>query len=303
MIEREIAPAKINLLLHVGGVRADGLHALESLFVFADDGDVVSAAPAADISLKIIGPFAGALAGFPVESNLVWRAAIALKKAAGVNSGAALTLDKRLPVASGIGGGSSDAAAALRALMRLWRVEIGEAELRKLAFSLGADVPACLDGRPVFVSGAGEIIRPGPGLPPLWACLVNPRVEIATGPIFAAFDRRYPDPPAPARAAATFIESYDALQNYLKKTGNSLEAIACERETVVAVVRSFISGCPGCLLARMSGSGATLFGLFASREAARRAAQRASAQGWWSMAVGVRDCRSAVSPGESLHNE
>jgi 4-diphosphocytidyl-2-C-methyl-D-erythritol kinase len=303
MIEREIAPAKINLFLHVGGVRADGLHALESLFVFADDGDVVSAAPAADLSLKITGPFAAALAGFPVESNLVWRAAVALKEAAGVRSGAALTLDKRLPVASGIGGGSSDAAAALRALIRLWRVEIGEAELRKLAFSLGADVPACLEQRPVFVSGAGEIIRPGPGLPPLWACLVNPRVEIATGPIFAAFDRRHPAPPPPARAAATLLASYGALQDYLKKTGNSLEAIACERESIVAVVRSFIAGCPGCLLARMSGSGATLFGLFASHEAARRAAQRSAGQGWWSMAVGVRDCRSAVSSGERQHHE
>lgn len=297
MIEREIAPAKINLFLHVGGVRADGLHALESLFVFADDGDIVSAAPAADLSLDITGPFAGALAGFPLESNLVWRAAIALRKAAGVASGAALTLDKRLPVASGIGGGSSDAAAALRALMRLWRVDIGAAELRKLAFSLGADVPACLDRRPVFVSGAGEIIRPGPSLPPLWVCLVNPGVEIATGPVFAAFDRRHPDPPPPPRAAATILESYDALRSYLKNTGNSLEPIACDRESIVEVVRNFIAGCPGCLLARMSGSGATLFGLFASREAARRAARRASALGWWSMAAGVRECRSAASAG------
>lgn len=303
MIEREIAPAKINLFLHVGPVRADGYHALESLFVFAGDGDRVSARPAPDTSLEIAGPFASALAGFRPETNLVWRAAMALKKAAGVAEGAALRLDKRLPVAAGIGGGSSDAAAALRVLSRLWRVDIGAPALADLAFRLGADVPACLDRRPVFVSGAGETLRPGPRLPPLWACLVNPRVELATGPVFKAFDRRCHSPPAPAPAPATGLVNYRELVAYLGKTRNDLEHFACNFRPSIAVTRDFLAHCPGCIVARMSGSGATVFGLFASREAAGRAARRSIAYGWWAMAAEVETGGGCVRPGEFVAND
>lgn len=297
MTEEEIAPAKINLYLHVGPLRADFYHAIESLFVFADDGDRIAASAAPEISLEIAGPFAGALYGAPRRSNLVWRAAAALKEAAGVEGGAALRLEKRLPVAAGIGGGSSDAAAALRALCRLWAVDLGEEALKALAFSLGADVPACLARRPVFVSGAGEEMAEGPSLPPLWVCLVNPGVEMATGPVFAAFDRRFPAPPAPRRPPATGLASYGELCDYLKETRNDLEAFACERESSIAVVRSFLAECPGCLLARMSGSGATVFGLFASREAAWRAARRSTALGWWSMAARLESGGPRVGAG------
>lgn len=289
MIEHEIAPAKINLFLHVGPVRADGLHALESLFVFAADGDRLSAAPAPTLSLAVAGPFADALAGFPPESNLVWRAAAALQQAAGIRHGAALTLDKRLPVASGIGGGSADAAAALRALIRLWRVDIGGEVLRRLAFGLGADVPACLARRPALVSGAGETVSDGPSLPPLWVSLVNPRVAMPTGPIFKAFDQRYPHPETPRRLSAARLASYGEFCAYLKKTRNDLEPFACQRESAIAAVRSFLAECPGCLLSRMSGSGATVFGLFDSREGAVRASRRAAARGWWSMAARIEN--------------
>lgn len=298
MTEEEIAPAKINLYLHVGPRRADSLHAIESLFIFADDGDKITASAAPEISLDIAGPFAGALAGAPRQSNLVWRAAAGLKAAAGVDRGAALRLEKRLPVAAGIGGGSSDAAAALRALCRLWRVDIGETALKGLAFGLGADVPACLARRPVFVSGAGEEMDEGPSLPPLWVCLVNPGAPMATSPVFAAFDRRFPAPPAPRRAPATGLRSYGELCDYLKETRNDLEPFACERERSIAAVRSFLAECPGCLVARMSGSGATVFGLFASREAAGRAARRGAALGWWSMAARVESGGTLVGSGE-----
>ena len=166
----ETAPAKINLYLHVGPLRGDGLHELASLFVFAYDGDIVTAAPSSDLSLTINGPFASALDGFPVTSNLVWRAADLLRHRFGVGDGAALTLEKNLPIAAGIGGGSADAAAALRALRKLWLLDISDVALAALSFELGADVPACLARAPVNVTGAGEILAPGPVLPPLWIC-------------------------------------------------------------------------------------------------------------------------------------
>jgi 4-diphosphocytidyl-2-C-methyl-D-erythritol kinase len=285
------APAKINLFLHVGPTRADGLHAIASLFVFADDGDRIAAAPAQSLSLKIIGPFAAALASFPIESNLVWRAAQALAREAGVKHGAALVLDKRLPIAAGVGGGSADAAAALRALIKLWRLDISDAALLRIAFGLGADVPACLARRPVYVEGAGETISGGPRLPPIWACLVNPRVETPTGPIFKAFDAANPSPPRPQLDARRAIADPDALRAYLAGTRNDLEPYAISRQTVIGLARDFLAQCPGCLLARMSGSGATVFGLFASPTAAEEAAVRAAAQGWWTMATRLADGR------------
>lgn len=281
----EIAPAKINLYLHVGPVRRDGLHELASLFAFAADGDRVEAAPAREITLRIEGPFAPALARFPVETNLVYRAALALKRAAGVTDGAALTLDKRLPIAAGVGGGSSDAAAALRALVALWGVSMPEDALARLAFSLGADVPACLGARPVYVGGAGERVFKGPRLPPLWVCLVNPRVETPTGPIFRAFDREHPAPPLPDFPAPGRLATLDALGKFLSSTRNDLEPFAVRRNSVIGAARDFVARCSGARLARMSGSGATVFGLFSDGVSAARAARAASARGWWALAA------------------
>jgi 4-diphosphocytidyl-2-C-methyl-D-erythritol kinase len=284
MIE-ETAPAKVNLFLHVGPVRADGLHEIASLFVFADDGDRIRVERAPELSLRITGPFADRLAAFPVESNLVWRAAEALRSEAGVKEGAAIALDKRLPIAAGIGGGSSDAAAALRALRRLWRLSIDDEALARIGFRLGADVPACLAARPVYVSGAGEEIRSGPRLPPTWIVLANPGVETPTGPIFRAFDAENPSPRRPVLDARSVIRDQDELASYLAAARNDLEPLAVFRQSVIGAVGDFLAECPGCLLARMSGSGATVFGLFASADDAAGAARRAGERGWWSMAA------------------
>ena len=279
----ETAPAKINLYLHVGPLRHDGLHELASLFVFAEEGDRIGVAAAPELSLKIEGPFAGALSGLPREKNLVWRAASVLKEKAGIHEGAALLLQKNLPIASGIGGGSADAAAVLRALMKLWRPNISEEALFDLAFELGADVPACLNAAPIYVSGAGEQIKPGPSLPPLWICLVNPGVDMPTGAIFQAFDKACPAPPFPS---ATMIEVSDneMLTASLKSTRNDLESIARNQAPEIDDVIGFLGEEPGSLIARMSGSGATCFALFASAAAAAAAARRANAREWWALA-------------------
>ena len=287
----ETAPAKINLYLHVGPVRADGLHELASLFVFAEEGDRVSAAPSEDLSLEVTGPFAPALAGLAAADNLVLRAAARLREACGATAGAALTLEKTLPVAAGIGGGSADAAAALRALRRLWAVDMDEAALAGLAFSLGADIPACLAGRPVNVGGAGERMAPGPLLPPLWICLVNPGVETPTGPIFRAFDGANPAPPAPAfapLATACGPVGYAALKAALDGARNDLQPFAVDGAPVIADVLDTLARAPGGFCARMSGSGATCFALFEAEAPARRAAEDARGEGWWAMASRVR---------------
>jgi len=185
------APAKINLYLHVVGRRADGYHLLDSLVAFADIGDRVIARPAERLSLAVAGPEAGAIAGLG-EDNLVMRAARLLASRASATSpgatpfGAALHLEKNLPAASGIGGGSSDAAAALRALQRLWHHPLGSRALAALAVKLGADAPACLAARPIWVGGIGERIKPAAGLPPAGIVLANPRRALPTAEVFAA---------------------------------------------------------------------------------------------------------------------
>lgn len=282
MIE-EIAPAKINLYLHVGGVRRDGLHDLKSLFVFADGGDSVAAEPARDVSLAITGPFSAPLLREPAEKNLVMRAARALRAAAGVDAGARITLDKRLPIASGVGGGSADAAATLRVLMKLWRVEISGPALHKLAFALGADVPACLSRAPTLVSGAGERVARAPKLAPLAVCLVNTRVPMPTGPVFRAFDAANPAPSPPADPAFDGLSTIGGVRALLGRTRNDLEPYAVAREPSVAQAVAALSRAPGALPARMSGSGATVFALFSAQQSARRAAAAMRGRGWWSI--------------------
>lgn len=282
----EVAPAKINLYLHVGGLRRDRLHDLESLFVFADAGDLVSVEPSHRLSLKIVGPFAAPLLREPAERNLVMRAARMLQERTGIAAGARILLDKRLPIASGIGGGSSDAAAALRALIRLWRVEISLSELKRLAFSLGADVPACLDRRPVYVGGAGETIAPGPVLPPLWTCLTNPNAPMPTGPAFRAFDAANPKPLNPLRVGVSGRD-YAEITRLMENSRNDLEPIAIGRHCVIELAVGRMAGRPGALAARMSGSGATVFGLFSSAVAAQRAAQEMAGRNWWSMSARI----------------
>jgi len=278
---QETAPAKINLYLHVGGLRLDRLHELRSLFFFADCGDVITVEPAHDLSLAITGPFAGALLRESAEENLVMRAARVLRDATGVAGGARLTLDKRLPIASGVGGGSADAAATLRALTKLWAISISPDRLRALSFSLGADVPACLVRAPILVSGAGERVEPAPRLPPLAVCLVNSGVAMPTGRVFRAFDQKNPEPAPPLSPPLAGRIGLDGLRALIASTRNDLEPIAIGIEPGLAGVIEKLSRAPGAMPARMSGSGATVFSLFGSRVAAARAARAMRSEGWW----------------------
>lgn len=285
---REFAPAKINLTLHVTGKRDDGYHLLDSLVVFADAGDwvAVASAPDGELSLRITGPYAEALCDEAVESNLVMRAARTLREWAAKRGrsqhGAALTLDKRLPVASGIGGGSADAAAALRALVRFWELGIPQTDLMEIALKLGADVPVCLRACPAVMRGIGEEIAPAPPLPDLWIVLVNPGVAVSTGGVFEALDLKAVSALG-VPALPVNLLSADEAAAALKRCRNDLEPPARARAPQVADVLRALRRTKGALMARMSGSGATCFALYEDEESARTAAQALGADhpGWW----------------------
>ena len=271
---REAAPAKVNLFLRVVGRRADGYHLLDSLAVFAGIGDEIVATPRDGLTLTLEGPESGALAG--ETDNLVLRAARALAAAAGCPANAALALVKRLPVASGIGGGSADAAATLRALCRLWRLDPDGLDLRRLALTLGADVPVCLDARAARMGGIGETVTAAPHLPPFGLLLANPRVALATPTVFRARSGAF-------TSAARLPDAWPDVERLaadLALLGNDLQAAAIDLCPQVAEVLAAIAGQPGCLLARMSGSGATCFGLFATPARATTAAASLP-EAWW----------------------
>jgi 4-diphosphocytidyl-2-C-methyl-D-erythritol kinase len=264
----EIAPAKLNLALHVRGRMPDGRHAIETIFAFCTDGDRLSCEPSDDISLELTGPFAEELRG--ESDNLVTRAAHALREDAGVHAGAALVLDKRLPVASGIGGGSADAAAALRLLTGLWRIDPAHAE--RVAPALGSDVPACLLSLPARGEGAGDKLTPMslPELSGLPVLLVNPRVPVSTAKVFASWHGQDGGPLGNWRAG-----------------GNDLEAAATTLAPQVETVLAWLTAQRGTTFVRMSGSGATCFALFED-EAARDAASDAVPREWWRLATFLR---------------
>jgi len=266
----ERAPAKVNLYLRVTGRRPDGYHLLDSLAVFAPAADLVGAEPDAGLRLDVQGPFAAVLADDP--DNLVLRAARLLADAADVAPRARLVLDKRLPVASGIGGGSADAAAALRLLGRLWDVPVPAG----LAVQLGADVPVCLAARPARMGGIGEQLGPAPSVPPFGLLLVNPGAAVSTPAVFRA---RAGDFSKPATLPLAW-SSAEAMAAGLAPLGNDLEAPAIAHCPAIADVLAWLRTRPGCLLARMSGSGATCFGLFADGAAAK-AGSAGAPPGWW----------------------
>ncbi|MDO9712315.1 4-(cytidine 5'-diphospho)-2-C-methyl-D-erythritol kinase [Paracraurococcus lichenis] len=276
----ELAPAKVNLYLHVTGRRADGYHLLDSLAVFGPAADALALAPADDLSLALDGPFGAALAAEP--DNLVLRAARALAAAVGVPARAAMVLTKRLPVASGIGGGSADAAAALRGLDRLWGLGLGEGRLAEVAAPLGADIPVCLASRPARMQGVGEVLLPAPALPRCGLLLVNPGVALPTPAVFKARQGGF-TPPAELPAA---WPDAAGMARDLAGLRNDLEPPAITLCPVIAEVLAALRALPGCLLARMSGSGATCFGLFADAAAAQSAA-RLLPSGWWREAGGL----------------
>ncbi len=275
----ETAYAKINLALHVRRRRPDGYHELETLFAFCADGDGLTAEPSGTLSLAIEGPFGvGLSAG---SDNLVLRAAEALRMAAGVTAGAAIRLDKRLPVASGIGGGSADAAAALRLLVRLWGIRVADEVLCGIGAELGADVPACVASRACRGEARGDaldFLDEGAlaGRPVL---LVNPRVAVQTGPVFQRWD-------GTDRGA---LASGEPLAAALAGR-NDLEPPARAMQPVIADVVEALAAMPGVVLARMSGSGATCFAIYedlAARDAADQALAAAHSE-WWRLATMLR---------------
>lgn len=262
------------------GRRADGYHLLDSLVVFAGVADAVGAAPAAAFTLALEGPESAALRAEP--DNLVLRAARALAEAAGVPARAALTLTKRLPVASGIGGGSADAAAALRVLDDLWGLRWGEERLAALAVRLGADIPACLASRPCRMGGVGEVLSPAPCLPVCGLVLANPRLALATPAVFKARQGGFSEA---ARLPAGWPDAV-AMAGDLARLRNDLEPPAIALCPAIAEVLAALRKLPGCLLARMSGSGATCFGVFADPGMAAGAADLLP-DAWWRWGGGL----------------
>ena len=281
------APAKVNLFLHVAGPGADGFHPICSLMAFADVGDLVSTFEAEALSLRVAGPFARDLEG--EGDNLVLRAARALiAEARRPVAPIGLSLEKLLPVASGLGGGSSDAGAALRLLREVLALKIDNGRLEALAAALGADGAACLWGAPMIAQGRGERLSSAPGLPPLDAVLVNPRTPVSTAEVYRRFDAggRFSDVSPPAAPEA--FEDATELAAWLALQRNDLEAAAIATAPAVGAVLETLAGEPEALLARVSGSGGTCFALCASDIEAESLAERieAIAPGWW-----VRRCR------------
>ena len=270
------APAKVNLTLHVTGRRTDGYHLLDSLVVFAGAGDRIIAT-AGETGLRVTGPRGEGVPHGP--ENLVARAAALFDPPVA----AGLTLDKHLPAASGIGGGSADAAATLAALAALAGRPLPAAEA---VLRLGADVPVCLAGRPARMQGIGGELSPVPALPPCWLVLVNPGVAVPTPEVFRRLARR-DNPPMPD-PLPHWRDTADLAQ-WLAGQRNDLEAPARAIAPVIETVLARLAATPGCALARMSGSGATCFGLYGEEAAARQAAAAIAAEspGWWLAAAPV----------------
>lgn len=269
------APAKINLALHVTGRRDDGYHRIETIAVFADIGDRIGISAAETDRFLIEGPEAAALAGEPPSQNLVVRARDLMRDVLNEHGipapPAAIVLDKHLPAGSGIGGGSADAAATVAGLMLHWQADAAAQAIRERAMSLGADVPMCLASRPLIASGAGEEIRPLSGMPSLALVLANPRRHVSTPAVFAALEKR-DNPALPADGTAGLRSAGDWAAWLSRNTRNDLQApsarLTPEIEECLAALDATAP-----LLARMSGSGATCYGIYDDMGAARAAAK------------------------------
>jgi len=287
LIER--APAKVNLTLHVLGRRADGWHEIESLVAFAGCADILAFAIGGPLTLTVGGP--GAAGAGPDQDNLVLRASRRLAQAIpGLRTGR-FHLTKRLPAAAGLGGGSSDAAAALRLLARANGLSMNDPRLREAARLTGADVPVCLERRARVMKGLGEELGPLVRLPPLFAVLVNPRVALETGKVFARMGLA-PGQRSPSAKNATPLDlsTTPAFVASLQNGANDMQEAACALAPIVGEALTLLASAPATRLARMSGSGATCFGLFETRHAAARAAARMRGQrpAWWVKATVLR---------------
>jgi 4-diphosphocytidyl-2-C-methyl-D-erythritol kinase len=287
LVER--APAKVNLTLHIVGRREDGFHELESLVAFTCFGDTLVLEPGTAETLLLSGPRAGATG--PLDNNLVLKAARNLRAELPDLKSGRFALAKQLPAAAGIGGGSSDAAAALRLLARANGLDLSDAELMKAAAVTGSDVPVCLGARARMMRGRGERLGEALQLPPLHAVLVNPGVAVETRAVFANIGLNFGEPlgrgthpEIPGRPA------FDELVRELKKSRNDMEDAASVLAPVIGDVLAVLSAARGCRLARMSGSGATCFALFPDRLSASRAARsiRRGHPSWWVKACVLR---------------
>lgn len=280
MKTRAIARAKINLCLHLTGLRADGYHLLESLVVFADFGDLLEVAPSDQLSLTVSGPFA---AGVPTDGrNLVLKAAERLRDLRGVTAGATIQLEKQLPHGGGIGGGSSDAACAIALLADLWNVAPLSAEE---ALPLGADIPVCLCApQPMLMRGIGEELSPAPMIPECWLVMVNPGVAVPTASAFMLHDQLYGFSPV-GMAAMDWGQSPQDFATWLLAQRNDLTKVASEQilAPVVGDVLQALRATQGNEVSEMSGSGSTCWGLYFTEEEARAAAAKISAEHpeWW----------------------
>ena len=281
------APAKVNLYLHVTGLRDDGFHELDSLVVFADVHDLITCKKGSGLTLKLSGPESASLRKAS-GTNIVLRAAKALADKVGPNKvkGVEIHLEKFLPVAAGIGGGSADAAATLKALCEFWDVNLSQREISELAQFLGADVAVCVEGWSSFFSGIGDKIDPINNFPKLSMLLVNPGVELLTSNIFKARKGSYTQMARLQRIPIDSMMFFDEI----KKRTNDLEATAIIMAPVIKQVLSNISSSPGCKISRMSGSGATCFGLFDNKVQAKKAALelRKMNPNWWIVATESR---------------
>lgn len=287
-----LAPAKVNLFLHVGPVQANSRHPLDSLVVFAGDeaADRLSVVSGEDLALTITGPGAadpdiiGAM-----QDNLVLRAARALQAETGTTAGAAFTLEKHLPVAAGIGGGSADAAAALRLLTDLWGTD--PAAARKVAPALGGDVPVALEGHAALMQGEGEKIRRAAGLPRVPAVLVNPGLACPTGPVFQAYDAAGGGAGFREFGAVPPFERVWDLVHWVGLQHNDLHVPAIALVPEIGDVLDRLAALPDVLLTRMSGSGATCFALFETVDAAQRAGALLAEEqpAWWVQSTTLGD--------------
>lgn len=282
------APAKVNLFLHITGRRADGYHVIESLFAFTRRGDLLRLAESPSFSFSVTGPFADELAGTSPEDNLVVRAARLLAREAGVSCNVSIELEKNLPVASGLGGGSADAAAALVGLNEFWRLGLTNEALEALALDIGADVPACISSTPQIVSGIGEKLTPTKLDWHAGIVIVNPLKPVSTPDVFAGFHEF---------RTSRGLPPYDVKLNDLNQiagdlsmlgvlTSNSLQDPAAQLCTDIMVIERFLRLNSDYELIRMSGSGASVFALYHDRKAAEAVARRVKEHNphWWVMA-------------------
>lgn len=284
----EFAPAKLNLYLHITGKREDGYHLLDSLVVFTEFGDHLQFYPSDALSLEMEGEFAGSLQ--EEQENIVLKAATLLKTHTGCRQGARILLHKNIPVSAGLGGGSSDAAATLRGLLRLWNLPVTHEDQQLLAGRLGSDVPICLGMRPALMRGAGEDIAPVECHSDAWAVMVNPRISLATADVYRRFSGSFD-----SMMDIPFNLSFEAFLGMLNTRHNALEAAALSLCPAIGDVLEALRAMPGCRLARMAGSGATCFGLFEHGQAAKQVAHHLKATStWWAAATPFRQ-KNALS--------